>query len=187
MVRPSAFIILIALLTLTFSVPSLAASDNQFGVHLVSWNEINKADVNSVEYRIKTQLTGLEFNYFLNKEDVESKIYYYASLGYAKANSESFGDFTFKQTNLSVYMLGAGLTLFAPTAQKVRFGFNTGISDRVILFKNDDSGLEVYDREKILIYAGADIIFPLTENTQLSQRFSIFFEGKARWSIGLVF
>lgn len=184
MVRPSAFIILIALI---FSaLTAQAATDSQYGLIFVSWNEDNKANVNSEEKRIKTQITGLEFNYFLNKQDVESKIYYYASLGYSKANSESYGDFTFKQTNLSVYMFGAGMTLFVPTSKKVRFGFNTGISDRVILF-NNDTGLEIYDREKILIYAGADVIYPLTENMQLSQRFSLFFEGKARWSIGLVF
>lgn len=186
MARPSAFIILITLVLGALVQPAKAATDSQYGLLFVSWNEDNKADVNGEEKRIKTQITGLEFNYFLNKQDVESKIYYYASLGYSKANSESSGDFTFKQTNLSVYMFGAGITIFVPTTKKVHFGFNTGISDRVILFNNDD-GLEVYDREKILIYAGADVIYPLTEKTQLSQRFSIFFEGKARWSIGLVF
>lgn len=185
MVRPSAFIILI-LACITFVSRSESATSSEYGLHFVSWNENNKADVESVEQKFKTQVTGLEFNYFLNKEDVESKIYYYASLGYAKANSESFGSFTFKQTNLSVYSFGAGMSLFIPSTKKVRFGFNTGIADRVILFK-DDVGLDVYDREKILIYAGADVIYPLTDKFELSQRFSLFFEGKARWSIGLVF
>jgi hypothetical protein len=186
MVRPSAFIILIVLLVLAVANTLQAATESEYGLHLVSWNENNKADVNNEEKKFKTQITGLEFNYFLNKEDIESKIYYYASLGYSKANAESHGDFIFKQTNLSVYSLGGGMTLFMPSSKKVRFGLNTGLSDRVILF-NDDAGLSVYDREKILIYAGADIIFPLTAKMQLSQRFSIFFEGKARWSIGFVF
>lgn len=186
MVRPTAFIILVLFLMLGVVNRSQAATENEFGLHLVSWNEINKADVSNEEKEFKTQITGLELNYFLNKEESESKIYYYISLGFSKANAESRGDFIFKQTNLSVYSLGAGMTLFVPSSKKVRFGFNTGLSDRVILF-NDDTGLSVYDREKILVYAGTDIIFPLTDNIQLSQRFSIFFEGKARWSIGFVF
>lgn len=187
MVRPSAFIILIALLVLIVSKPLQAATSNEWGLHLVSWNEENTAAVTGVDHKIKTQITGLEANYFLNKQDDYSKIYYYASLGFAKANSESRGDFTFKQTNLSVYMFGAGTTLFIPSTKKVRFGLNSGITDRVILFNDSDTDLEVYDRERIKIYAGADIIFPLSENIQLSQRFSVFIEGKVRWSIGLVF
>lgn len=186
MVRPSAFIILISLLVIGFTEQLFAETDTSFGVNLVSWNEQNKANVSNEEKKFRTQITGLEFNYFLNKEDVESKIYYYASLGYSKANAESYGDFTFKQTNLSVYSFGAGLTLFIPTSKKVHFGLNTGLADRFILFKNE-TDLDVYDREKILIYAGTDVVYPLTNTLQLLQRFSIFFEGKARWSIGIVF
>ncbi len=194
MARSTPFIFLIYIFSLNCVASENAAKKNlkesvHWGLALTTWTEKTKTNVNQNIFSIRIQATGIELSYpILNQEKSDTEFLTYSlNLSYSKGNAESYGDFTFKQTDLSIYGLGARASYYLDTVQKVKLGLNIGLFDRVILFQNIDPTIEFYDTEKILIEVGFQTRAPLTSTTFLTSQFNIIIAGQIKWSIGFIF
>lgn len=183
----NSLVFMILLLTQSLVFGYSPNTQYQHGLFYSTWNEKSKADVAGNTYRIKSQINTLDYRFSILKNTAYFDYIYFSRIGFGRANSDSDENFTFKQTGTNVYTVAGGLSIYQLRLDKIKFGLQGEVFNRLIAFKESEPSLKIYQKEKTIFSLGLDLLFNLGEQKKISQQFCFLSEGSLKWSIGLLF
>jgi len=172
---------------LNFAYAKPLPSLMEHAVLFSTWGESSKVNVDGANYKIQSQISQLFYKLSVVEDIRYFNFQYFGEFGYGLSNTDSDQNFTFKQSAVPVYTLGAGFSLHRPLSLGMSTGLQFEIFNRLIDFKESDESLKIYQKEKTIFSLGIDFLFRINDQKKINQQFSFLSEGSLKWSIGLVF